>query len=529
MADSVRFAPDDLLLRDFRPRSQLRVPATPVARPSMPAIDAHNHLGPTPFSGRWADATASELGPILDASSITGIVDLDGGRGTGLAREIERWTPLGGRVAVFAGLDYPMWAERPDFGEEEARRLRAGVAAGARGLKAWKPLGLTARDGSGRIVAVDDTRLDPLWAAAGELGIPVTIHVADPIAFFEPLDAMNERYEELREHPDWHFWPTRPRDRPDLPGFPPFEEIIDGLEALLARHPRTTFVGAHVGCVAEDLGRVGAMLAAHPNWHVDIAARIAELGRQPFSARDFVVRWADRVLFGTDAAPDPAWWAIYARFLETRDESFAYEPPDPEAGDAYGEPPSPGSDARPDGPPGGPSGGPPRPGGPSGGPPPVGSQGRWAIHGLGLPAEVLRLVYAGNARRLLFRELPGEAGGHVTLHLVPAERWDAWRADPDPAAGYAPAAFEAEGFVHCTDGDDEMLAVANRFYAGEPGAFIVLDLDLALAGAPWRYDDPGRPYPHVYGHLRRDAVRGVRAVLRDADGRFAGYGERARP
>jgi uncharacterized protein (DUF952 family) len=114
----------------------------------------------------------------------------------------------------------------------------------------------------------------------------------------------------------------------------------------------------------------------------------------------------------------------------------------------------------------------------------------------------------------------------VTLHLIPAARWEAWRADPDPAAPYTPPGYEAEGFVHCTDGDAEMLAVANRFYAADPGAFVVLDLDLALVGAPWRYDDPGSPYPHVYGPLRRDAVLGVRAVDRVADGHFVGYGER---
>ncbi len=484
----------DLALGAFRPRQRLRVAGTPIDRPSMAAIDAHNHLGPTPFSGRWADATAAELEEALDHSGIAAIVDLDGGQGDPLRRELERWEPLGGRVAVFSGLDYPMWAERADFGDEEARRLRAGVAAGARGLKVWKTLGLTARDASGRLVAVDDARLDPLWAAAGQLGVPVTIHVADPIAFFDPLDAANERYEELLEHPDWHFWPTRPAGRPDLPGFPPFDELIDGLEAVVARHPRTTFVGAHVGCAPEDLGRVAAMLAAYPNWHVDLAARIAELGRQPYSARELLGRFADRVLFGTDAPPDPAWWATYARFLETRDESFAYEPPDEGADPAD---------------------------------PPPGSQGRWRIHGLGLPEEVLRLVYAGNARRLLFRDLPGDAGGHPTLHLVPAERWDAWRLDPDPAAPYRPPAFAADGFVHCTDGDAEMLAVANRFYAGDPGAFVVLDLDLALVGAAWRYDEPGSPYPHVYGPLRRDAVRGVRTVVRDAGGGFVGYGERS--
>jgi uncharacterized protein (DUF952 family) len=499
-------SPGDIALRAFRPRQRLRVPVTPIGRPSMPAIDAHNHLGSTTFAGRWATATAPELENALDTSSIAAIVDLDGGWGERLDRELARWAPLGNRVAVFAELDYPMWAERADFGEEEARRLRAGVAAGARGLKVWKPLGLTARDASGRLVGVDDPRLHPLWVAAGELRIPVTIHVADPIAFFDPLDAANERYEELLEHPDWHFWPTRPRGRRDLPGFPPFDEIIDGLEAVVARHPGTTFVGAHVGCVPEDLGRVAAMLAAYPNWHVDLAARIAELGRQPYAAGDLLRRFPERVLFGTDAPPDPAWWAVYARFLETRDESFPYEPP--EAEDDAGDPNL--ADAR---------------GDPDALPPP-GSQGRWRIHGLGLTPEILRLVYAANARRLLFRELRGDAGGHVTLHLIPAERWEDWRSDPDPAARYSPTGFDTEGFVHCTDGDAEMLAVANRFYAADPGAFLVVDLDLALVGAPWRHDDPGKPYPHVYGPLRRDAVRGIRPVIRDAAGRFVGYGER---
>ena len=357
--------PADLRLADFRPRSRLRAlgrheGASP--RPMVPAIDAHNHLGPTPFSDGWDRRTAAELADALDASNIAAIVDLDGGWGDALRRELERWAPLGDRVAVFAGLDYAMWAERPAFGDAEAVRLRDAVAVGARGLKVWKLLGLRARDAAGRLVPVDDSRLDPLWAAAGELRLPVTIHVADPIAFFEPLDATNERYEELSAHPDWHFWPTRARGRPDKDGFPPFDELIDRLEAVVARHPGTTFIGAHVGCAAEDLGRVDRMLAAYPNWHVDLAARIAELGRQPFTARDFIVRWADRVLFGTDAPPDPAAWSVHARFLETRDESFAYDP--------------------------------------DGGP---GSQGRWQVHGLGLPPDVLRAVYSGNSRRLIFR------------------------------------------------------------------------------------------------------------------------------
>jgi predicted TIM-barrel fold metal-dependent hydrolase len=362
VAKSARPAPDDLRLVDYRPRSELRVRwAGAPSRPSIPAIDAHNHLGPTPFSEGWDRRASAELATALDGSNIAAIVDLDGGWGDALRRELDHWAPLGDRVAVFAGLDYRMWAGRPDFGEVEAARLRDAASAGALGLKVWKLLGLRARDRAGRLVAVDDPRLDPLWATAGALHLPVTIHVADPIAFFEPLDAANERYEELCAHPDWHFWPTRERSRPDQHGYPPFDELIDALEAVVARHPETTFIGAHVGCAAEDLERVGRMLASYPNWYVDIAARIAELGRQPYSTRDFILRWPDRVLFGTDAAPDPAAWAVYARFLETRDESFPY--------------------------------------GPDGGP---GSQGRWQIHGLGLPKEVLRAVYSHNARRLIF-------------------------------------------------------------------------------------------------------------------------------
>jgi predicted TIM-barrel fold metal-dependent hydrolase len=196
-----------------------------------------------------------------------------------------------------------------------------------------------------------------LWAAAGELRVPVTIHIADPIAFFEPLDGSNERWEELHEHPDWHFWPTRTTEDGD--GFPSFDELIDGLDGLLERHPATMFIGAHVGCAAEDLDRVSSMLERHQNFHCDIAARIAELGRQPYTTREFVIRWQDRVLFGTDMAPDPAWYGVYYRFLETADEAFDYDV---------------------EGPP---------------------SQGRWQIHGLGLPVEVLEKVYRSNALRLI--------------------------------------------------------------------------------------------------------------------------------
>jgi predicted TIM-barrel fold metal-dependent hydrolase len=349
----------DLRLSDFRPRTSLRGPVQHVRRPKVAAIDAHNHLGPA-FGSDWATRPPAELIATLDESGIEMVVDLDGGQGDALSAEIDRWqVPYPDRVAVFAGLDYDGWATDPAFGESEATRLRDSAARGARGLKVWKLLGLRARDPDGRLVAVDDERLDPLWATAAELDVPVIIHIADPIAFFEPLDATNERAEELLAHPDWHFWPTRPADAPDTPGFPPFDELLAAFGRLVGRHPRTTFVGAHVGCAAEDLRLVGRLLDQNPNLSVDIAARLGELGRQPYSARAFFLRHADRILFGVDMAPDTDIYAIHYRFLETFNESFDY-----------------GTEAVP-------------------------GQGRWQIHGLGLPDDVLHKVYRDNARRIL--------------------------------------------------------------------------------------------------------------------------------
>jgi len=339
---------NDLRLADFRPRSSLRVPAHRVPRPKFRAVDAHNHLRAAlgDDANRPGDVLAT-----LDDAGVDVVVDLDGGQGDGLSAEIERWHAAApDRVVVFAGLDYAGWTTDRDFGEVEAARLRDAVARGARGLKVWKVLGLRARDPDGRLVAVDDPRLDPVWATAADLGLPVVIHIADPIAFFEPLDATNERWEELHAHPDWHF---------SAQSFPTFDELLSGFGRLVARHPRTTFVGAHVGCAAEDLGLVGRLLDENPNLSVDIAARLGELGRQPYSAREFFVRYADRILFGVDMEPDRDLYAIHYRFLETFDESFDY-----------------GVEAVP-------------------------GQGRWQIHGIGLPDDVLRKVYRDNARRIL--------------------------------------------------------------------------------------------------------------------------------
>lgn len=339
-----------LSLQEFVPRAELIVPAHEISRARFSAIDAHNHLG------RWLtsdwQASPDEILAVMDTCNVRSIVNLDGMWGKELEANLDRYDrAYPGRFCTFAQADWSLTAER-DFGDRLADQFVDSARRGARGLKVWKDLGLHRRDGSGTVIPVDDGRLAPLWDAAGQAHVPVLIHVADPVAFFQPLDPTNERWEELRTHPDWHFYG---------PEFPTFTAIIEQFEHLIARHPGTTFIGAHVGCYAENLEWVNRMLDTYPNFAIDIGQRISELGRQPYSSRRLFARHPDRILFGTDCfPPSPAWYAPYFRFLETADEYFNYA--------AAGEMPG---------------------------------QGRWAIYGLDLPDDILRAVYAGNAQRLL--------------------------------------------------------------------------------------------------------------------------------
>lgn len=358
---------NELTLREFAPRPALRVTANEPTNPRFEIIDAHNHLGDVfgEASNSWLRKPVNELLAIMDETGVKAIFDLDGRWGDRLREEIGRYQePYPDRFIVFSGVDYENFAIDPEFGETEARRLRESVALGARGLKVWKTLGLHARDQQGRLIPVNDERLDLLWATASELGVPVLIHIADPVAFFRPLDRFNERWEELHRRPDWHFYPPRPRGDLMHPDFPSFEELMEQFEDLITRHSGTTFIGAHVGCNAEDLGWVSRVMDQNPNFNIDISARIAELGRKPYTTRDFFIRHQDRVLFGTDASPNVDVYRRYYRFLETRDEYFNYGLRD------------------------------------------VPANGRWMIYGLDLPDDVLRKVYHDNASQMFFSESP---------------------------------------------------------------------------------------------------------------------------
>jgi predicted TIM-barrel fold metal-dependent hydrolase len=339
-------------------RSGLRVREYAVDRPRFPAIDAHAHLR-GPFGRRWAAKSAADLLRAMDAAGIASTVALDGEYGESLSREIRRLQARHpDRFAVLANMDTSTLSADVDFGAIEAERLVQSVRAGARGLKVWKTLGLSIRDADGNLIALDDERLRPIWAAAADLRVPVLIHFADPAAFFEPLTLENERWQELRRHPEWHLFPTRnDGDRRD-PRPPSFEELHRQFAGLLAGSPSTTFIGAHMASSAEDLQRVSSLLDDHPNLYVDTAARLSELGRQPYSARDFLVRYQDRVLFGTDVGPDVEQCRLYYRFFETRAEYFPYS----------------------------------RSGA---------LNGNWRIYAVDLPDEALRKIYLDNAVRLI--------------------------------------------------------------------------------------------------------------------------------
>jgi predicted TIM-barrel fold metal-dependent hydrolase len=343
-----------LLLRDFQPKSMLHAPVHNVYRARFPVIDVHNHVNDarTPDKERIPPAKVVEM---MDNCNLQKIVILTGGWGEALQKVVDQMVkPYPDRFTVFVQLDWTN-LDAPDFAQQMVRQIDDAVARGARGLKITKELGLRVRYKSGKLLTVDDPRLDPIWAECGWLGIPVAIHVTDPEAFFHPLDATNERFEELIDNPDWSFYG---------PQFPSKESIIEARDRMFAKHPSTIFISLHVGNWPEDLDYVSDLLNRHPNVAVEIGARVAELGRQPRRARRFFLEYQDRILFGTDFSVSEEMYRNHFRWLETADEYFDYW-------------------AAPE-------------------------QGRWKIYGIDLPDEVLEKVYHRNAERI-FSQFKGLA------------------------------------------------------------------------------------------------------------------------
>jgi predicted TIM-barrel fold metal-dependent hydrolase len=338
-------------LGDWLPRSTLELTVTPTERSCTSAINFHAHLGRwlSP-DGTWMEKDVPRLVAMMDAANIEATVNLDGRWGKELEENLDRYDrAYPGRFFSFCHVDWRL-LDHPDGPGLLVKSLEESVARGARGLKVWKDLGLKVRS-KGQLVLPGDPRLSPLWEAAGALGIPVLVHVADPVAFFLPRDCHNERIEELSRRPQ-----TAARHGGGTEGF---RRLLASFEQVVAAHPGTTFVAAH-GLYPENLGYVGEMLERYPNLNIDIAWAHLQLGRQPRAARDLFCAHPGRILFGTDVFPlRQQIFSIYFRFLETFDESFSYTDEEP-----------PGS-------------------------------GRWPIYGLGLPQEVLAKTYKDNALRVL--------------------------------------------------------------------------------------------------------------------------------
>ena len=353
-----------LNLTDFEPKSMLVVPETKVDKAKFPGIDVHTHVYSHRGGGSRQQIPTKQVEEIvqwMDGLNMQMLINSTGGYGDNLKRTIDEL--VNRHPGRFLTMTEPAWdrIREPGYATWQAEEIRRARKAGAVGIKVLKSLGLNLREqgSSGPLLKVDDTRFDPMWEAAGELDMPVAIHTSDPDAFFTPIDRFNERWEELGNHPDWSFYGK---------DYPPKPELLAARNRVIAKHPKTKFIAYHVANHPENLSEVASWLDRYPNMYVETGARLGELGRQPVSARKFFLKYADRILFGTDATPNgfnypqqnltPAMYRCYFRFFETLDEYFDYSP--------AATPP----------------------------------QGRWRIYGIGLPDEVLKNVYHNNAAKL---------------------------------------------------------------------------------------------------------------------------------
>jgi predicted TIM-barrel fold metal-dependent hydrolase len=334
-----------ILLKDFQPEPTLHAATHEIQRAKFPVIDVHTHTNDAVGIGDRVDP--KEMVARMDRLNIKTIVILTGMWGDKLQAIVDSMVkPYPGRFVVFTQYDWSKIND-PNFSQLMVQQLRDSVQRGARGLKVLKELGLGVHDATGKLITIDDPRLDPVWEECGRLGIPVFIHVGDPEAFFHPIDAHNERYEELIEHPDWSFYG---------PQYPSLPELMAQRDRMFAKHPHTTFAALHFGSWPENLDFVEKMLQKFPNVMIETGAREGELGRQPQRAQEIFMKYSDRIMFGTDEGAGEAMYQNYFRWFETDDEYFPYA--------QYPQ------------------------------------QGRWMIYGLGLPDDVLEKVYHRNAERL---------------------------------------------------------------------------------------------------------------------------------
>jgi len=330
---------------DYHPRSTLVVPVHMVPRAKYPAVDIHGHP-PTLLS----PDIVNRVGAAMDALNLQVMVNATPSSGERLVQQLAavRASKYPDRFVMFASLD--LRNVGPGSGAKIAAQLEADVKAGAVGIgEIMKSFGLSIKKADGTRLKLDDPELDPVWETAARLKIPVFIHVGDPAEFFEPIDYNNERWLEEALFPD--------RRYQDRSRFPAFEDLMAERDRLLARHPNTIWVLAHLGWHAQNLARLGAMFDKNPNLYSEVGAVLYDLGRQPRTARAFMIKYQDRILFGKDSF-QPDEYPYYWRVFETEDEYFDYY---------------------------------------------RNYHAFWKLYGLGLPDSVLRKLYYGNALKIIPR------------------------------------------------------------------------------------------------------------------------------
>ena len=297
-----------LTYEEYEPKSTLIVPEHKTPRSKFPFVDIHSHH--STLTPEYVDKLIREM----DSINLQVMVNLSGGSGERLKQTVQAMKGrYPDRFVVFANLTFDDLNE-PGYGKRAAARLDQDFKNGAQGLKIFKNYGMDLKYKNGNRVKVDDPEFDPVWDKCAELKIPVLIHTAEPSAFFLPIDKYNERWLELKQFPQR----ARPPEK-----YPPFETLMEERNHMLAKHPGTKFILAHLGYHGNDLARLGRLFDAYPNAYVDIAAVLAELGRQPYTARDFLIKYQDRVLFGKDIY-EPSEYTQYFQVMETRDDYIEY-------------------------------------------------------------------------------------------------------------------------------------------------------------------------------------------------------------
>ncbi|UFH54440.1 amidohydrolase family protein [Spirosoma sp. KNUC1025] len=339
---------EPLGFEEYDPVSTLKVPEHKLTQSKYPFIDVHNH------QYQMDNGDLRKLLSQMDSLNMGLMVNLSG-RGfsnsdaestkffDNALANIQKTNPK--RLILFTNINFSNVNDK-GWTAQAVKTLEEDVKKGAKGLKIYKNLGFSVKDDKGTRVRVDDPRLDAIWAKCGELGVPVLIHTADPKSFWDPMDRYNERWLELKLHAGRKRSPNDPV---------PWEQLIAEQHNVFRKHPKTTFIAAHMGWYPNDLKKLDSLMTVFPNMNVEIGAVIAELGRQPRASRAFFEKYQDRILFGKDSWV-PSEYATYFRVLETNDEYFPYH----KKYHAF-----------------------------------------WRMYGMGLPDEVLKKVYYKNALRII--------------------------------------------------------------------------------------------------------------------------------